>query len=63
MPFRTTKSLSTFITPYRKYEMINSMAAVGLCLNNSIDDITAVLKLLLKDEFKINYSFVSILVH
>lgn len=63
MPFRMTKSLTTFITPYRKFQMINSMTAVSLCLNNNIDDITAVLKLLLKDEFQIKYSFVSILLH
>lgn len=63
MPFRMTKSLTTFITPYRKFQMINSMTAVSLCLNNNIDDITTVLKLLLKDEFQMKYSFVSILLH
>jgi len=54
-----TPSLTYFITPYRKFQIINSLTAIGQCLNNSIDDISVVLKLLLKDEFKANYNIVS----
>lgn len=39
--------------------MINCLIATGQCLNNSIGDISIVLKLLLKDEFKTYYNFVS----
>lgn len=59
LPFRMTPTLSTFITPFRKHQMTNCLYATGRCLNNSIDDISDVLKLLLKDEFNPNYSIVS----
>lgn len=59
VPFRMTQSLLTFITPYRKHQMINCLTATGHCLNNSMDDMNVVLKLLLKDEFKANFSTVS----
>jgi len=39
--------------------MINCITATGHCLTNSIDDISVVLKLLLKDEFMANYNMVS----
>lgn len=56
VPFRMTPNLTKFITPYRKYQMINCLTATGLCLNNSIEDISVVLKLLLKDELNANYN-------
>lgn len=39
--------------------MINCLTVTGHCLTNSIDDISVVLKLLLKDEFMANYNTVS----
>lgn len=59
-PFRMTPNLATFITPYRKYQMINCLTATGQCLNHNIDDINAKLKLLLKDEFNAGFNIVSI---
>jgi len=59
IPFRLTPNLTNFITPYRKYQMINCLTVTGHCLTNSIDDISVVLKLLLKDEFMANYNTVS----
>ncbi|XP_025202207.1 transcription-associated protein 1-like [Melanaphis sacchari] len=56
IPFRMTPNLTNFITPYRKHQMINCLTATGHCLTNSIDDISVVLKLLLKDEFLANYN-------
>jgi len=56
IPFRMTPNLTNFITPYRKYQMINCLTATGQCLNNSIEDLSVVLKLLLKDELKSNYN-------
>lgn len=58
-PFRMTPNLTKFITPYRKYQMINCLTATGQCINNSIEDISIVLKLLLKDEYIANYNIVS----
>lgn len=59
IPFRMTPNLTNFITPFRKYQMINSLAATGLCIQNSFDDISIVLKLLLKDELTANFMTVS----
>lgn len=59
IPFRLTPNLTKFITPYRKYQMINCLTVTGHCLTNSIDDISVVIKLLLKDEFMANYNIVS----
>lgn len=59
IPFRLTPNLINFITPYRKYQMINCLTVTGHCLTDSIDDINVVLKLLLKDEFMANYNIVS----
>lgn len=56
VPFRMTPNLTKFITPYRKYQMINCLTATGQCLINSIEDISVVLKLLLKDEFNTNFN-------
>ncbi|XP_029341770.1 transformation/transcription domain-associated protein isoform X2 [Acyrthosiphon pisum] len=56
IPFRLTPNLTKFITPYRKYQMINCLTVTGHCLTNSIDDISVVIKLLLKDEFMANYN-------
>lgn len=56
IPFRLTPNLTKFITPYRKHQMINCLTVTGHCLTNSIDDISVVLKLLLKDEFMANYN-------
>jgi len=39
--------------------MINCLTVTGHCLTNSIDDISVVIKLLLKDEFMANYNIVS----
>lgn len=59
IPFRMTPTLTTFITPFRKHQMTNCLYATGRCLKNSIDDISDVLKLLLKDEFNLSYNNVS----
>jgi len=59
IPFRITPNLTKFITPYRKFQMINCLTVTGYCLTNSIDDISVVLKLLLKDEFMADYNIVS----
>lgn len=59
VPFRMTHSLLAFISPYRKHQMINNLTAIGQCFNNSMDDISIVLKLLLKDEFLANSCIVS----
>lgn len=56
IPFRMTPNIASFITPYRKHQLINILTTTGLCLNNSIDDISVVLKLLLKDEFIVSNS-------
>lgn len=39
--------------------MINCLTAINSCLYDNIDDISTILKLLLKDEFNANYKFVS----
>lgn len=59
-PFRMTSNLAKFITPYRKYQMINCLTATGQCLNHNIDDINVNLKLLLKDEFTAGINVVSV---
>lgn len=59
LPFRLTPSLLTFITPYRKHQFINCLNATNQCLNNSIEDISSVLKLLLRDELNRSYNIVS----
>lgn len=59
MPFRMTPNLQCFISPIRKNQMINCMTATGQCLLNSIDEISIILKLILKDEFMANHNSVS----
>lgn len=55
-----TPNITTFITPYRKHQMINCLTAINQCLSDNMDDIKIVLKLLLKDEINAYYNTVSI---
>lgn len=54
-----TANLAKFITTYRKHQMINCLSVTSQCLINNVDDISVVLKLLLKDEFSADYNIVS----